>query len=197
MRFLTIPILLVVIWQAGGLLVTTLIHQQVEEALAQGVAAKGVREPLLLAYRIDARHPRTLLLLSQASGDPQDSLDYVKRLTEIEPQVARHWVALLNARARVGLFNDDTAQALRRASALGPYEPIVQLELLKFGARHWLDLSYEMRQIIIDTGERAITTQAPHLQRELRAVLSDRGLLSLVCARGIKAIACADIGQPR
>ena len=190
MRWLAMPILLVMIWQAGSVLFVTVVHQQAEDVLVQGFDTDAVHQQLLVAQRIDQSHPGTLLLLARTANDTEQSLVYLRQLTEIEPHNAQHWIALLQAKAGVHEFDDEVELALRNAATLGPFEPRVQLDSIRFGATHWLALNVSMRQMVIDAAERALKTHAPHLRRELLAVLIESGLLPVVCARGLSVAEC-------
>ncbi|MFT7305320.1 MAG: hypothetical protein ACI9P7_000580 [Candidatus Azotimanducaceae bacterium] len=192
MRYVGVLVLMLVIWQSSVIFFGTFLQRQAEVYLAQNVAAEQIHEDLLLAYRLDARSPSALELLARTAPDSSIALDYLRRLTQLEPNAAVHWVFLFNAKARLGEFDDELAGALQNAAGLGPFEPGIQLDLIAFGSKYWLELNPLMRGLIVDAGERALATRALFGQRELLASLTDSGLLSFVCYRVPESPTCAN-----
>ena len=76
------------------------------------------------------------------------------------------WINLLNVKDKLGEIDGEYLKAFNRSNELGPWEPKIQMRLIRSGLKHWAKLQESQRQQTIMVIERAMKRQ-PSLVFEL------------------------------
>lgn len=116
-------------------------------------------------------------LLEGAAGN------YRRALTA-RPLWPYSWANLLSAKDKLGEVDGEFVTALQRAAATGPWEPRVQLQLIRSGLRHWERLAGAERARVRETMDQALRVQP----REAFELASFYVRPDLVCGSGRQPI---------
>jgi hypothetical protein len=91
-------------------------------------------------------------LLEAAAQDYRDAL-------AVRPLWPYTWVNLLSAKDKLGQVDSEFNTAMHKAAETGPWEPRVQLQLLRSGVRHWEQLRRPERDLVQATAASALQSQ--------------------------------------
>lgn len=111
-------------------------------------------------------------LLENAAGN-------YRRSIAVRPLWPYGWANLLSVKDKLGQVDLEFRSALRRAGETGPWEPRVQLQLLRSGLRHWDKLLNAERVLLRDSMADALKVQP----REAFAIARYFNRPDLVCFR--------------
>ena len=117
-------------------------------------------------------------LLEGAAQDYRDAL-------ATRPLWPYTWVNLLSARDKLGQADAEFNVALEKAAETGPWEPRVQLQLIRSGVRYWDELKTPQRAVVRAKAADALRVQP----REVFEIARFYGRPDLVCG--------TDSGQPQ
>ena len=91
--------------------------------------------------------------------------DYREALT-VRPLWPYNWVNLLSVKDKLDQRDVEFNRAMQKSAETGPWEPSVQLQLIRSGVRHWDALQSPERTLVRDTVADALRVQ-PHEVFEL------------------------------
>ena len=91
-------------------------------------------------------------LLEAAAADHRSAL-------EVRPLWPYSWVNLLSVKDKLGELDSEFNTAMKRAAETGPWEPRVQLQLIRSGVRWWDQLLTPERELVREAVQRALGTQ--------------------------------------
>lgn len=102
--------------------------------------------------------------------------DHRRALAE-RPVWPYSWAALLSVKDALGQADSEFVNAMYRATATGPWEPRVQLQVFRSGIRYWDELGSKERELI-----RRVSADALHVQpREAFEIARFYARPDLVC----------------
>lgn len=102
--------------------------------------------------------------------------DHRRALAE-RPVWPYSWAALLSVKDALGQVDSEFVNAMYRATAIGPWEPRVQLQVLRSGIRYWDELASKEHELI-----RRVLADALHVQsREAFEIARFYARPDLVC----------------
>lgn len=106
------------------------------------------------------------------------ALQHYRRSIQLRPAWPHTWASLALIKYRLRELDEEFEQALRNATHLGPWEPVVQRIVAEVGLAAWGELSEEMRRIVAQNIERALVWQTPAVVEAAHRM----GRLPLLCA---------------
>lgn len=115
----------------------------------------------------------------------QNAADYYRRSLAVRPLWPYAWGNLLAVKDKLGEIDQEFGLALRRSVESGPWEPRVQLQVIRSGLRHWDRLDAAQRKRV-----RAVILNA--LQAQPRAtfeIIRNYARPDLVCENGSRLMA--------
>jgi hypothetical protein len=96
-------------------------------------------------------------------GERRDLLESAavnfRRAISVRPRWPYSWARLLSAKDRLGQVDLEFDTAMKRATETGPWEPQVQLQVLRSGLRHWNSLKSTERERVRQTLLNALKVQ--------------------------------------
>ena len=91
-------------------------------------------------------------LLASAAGDYRQALQQ-------RPRWPYGWASLLSSKDKLGQVDEEFVMAIHKATELGPWEPAVQIQVLRTGMRHWDELKRSERALVRSQMTGALSTQ--------------------------------------
>lgn len=139
-------------------------------------------QQLVFASSVDPHNTGLVELLIRSEADTNRRRELIDELTRRAPNRPEGWLHLLRFKLSEAEIDGELDEVLSKLARLAPYEPNVQETVLHLGLRHWLEVSPGVRRAIVDTAVRAMRSEAPYRQTERQALVTNGGLLPLVCA---------------
>ena len=102
--------------------------------------------------------------------------DYRKALAA-RPLWPYSWANLLSVKDKLGQVDPEFNKAMNRAAETGPWEPRVQLQVVRSGIRHWDQLRGSERKLVQGKVRDALKVQP----REVFKIVRDYGRPDLIC----------------
>lgn len=78
----------------------------------------------------------------------ETAAEYHRKALLVRPRWPYSWASLLSCKDKLGQVDAEFNRALNSAAALGPWEPAVQLQVLRSGMRHWDQLRRSERALV-------------------------------------------------
>ena len=78
----------------------------------------------------------------------QSALQYYRRALVARPLWPYGWANLLGVKDRLGAVDEEFSLAMSRAAGTGPWEPRVQLQVIRSGIRYWDELGNDERLLV-------------------------------------------------
>jgi hypothetical protein len=133
------------------------VQRHLDTALARFPGNPDYRDFSGGLKELRARQPGVLgaeraALLESAADDYRASL-------RVRPLWPYSWVNLLSAKDKLGQVDSEFNRALNRAVETGPWEPRVQLQVLRSGLRQWDALTSGQRALVRDQLASALQVQ--------------------------------------
>ena len=144
------------------------------------------------AHKLDRKNPDiaralALVLHEQAQnryfwqpiekGLARDGADVLRKAISIRPSSSWHWADLALLKANLGELDHEMLAAMQQASATGPWQPLVQLQLAAIGLTLWSRLPESARFNVRENIERAMIRKSQYVIEVAKA----RNRLPLLC----------------
>jgi hypothetical protein len=136
---------------------------------------------ILLARKVDNRHPEVLNWLGRFNPVPADRLNAARELTKVEPFLGSAWANLFELKLASRELDGEAELALAQAVVFSSYDPMVQEKLVRAGIDGWLAMTPVMRRTVIEVAADMLDSKASYRLGARRALVRDSGLLLLVC----------------
>ncbi len=107
----------------------------------------------------------------------ESAADYFRQALAVRPLWPYSWVYLLIAKDKLGQVDREFREALKRSAQHGPWEPQVQLQVIRSGLRYWSSLGSVERAVV----QRKVLDALKIQPREVFVVIKDYGRPDLVC----------------
>jgi len=92
-----------------------------------------------------------------------DSLGYTRKALQLRPSSPWLWADIAMVKMMLGEYDDEMEGAMLRASELGPWQPLVQIQLAHIGMAIWPRLSGSARQAVLSAIHRGLRRKARYL----------------------------------
>lgn len=176
MRLILGALLVFSLWQSSMILfAATMLRLHGESADEASVSQ------ISFARKIDNRHPKLLSWLGRFDPVLAYRLNAARALTETEPFLGSGWADLFELKLVSLEVDGEAAFALAKAVELSLYDPIVQEQLVRTGIKEWLAMTPVMKRSLITVAASMLDSKSGYRSGARRALLSDSGLLPLVC----------------
>jgi tetratricopeptide (TPR) repeat protein len=148
-----------------------------------------IYESLALAFEGGFDH----LAVNDEEAEPfrKQALEAYRQSTLLRPVWPYAWSKLAAVKYRLGQIDDEFYQAFHHAERLGPWEPIIQRQLIEIGLLNWLVLSMSERNFVLNIIAKGLEKQP----REVLHIANNHGLLDIVCLLNKKKLRVSEICQ--
>ena len=116
----------------------------------------------------------------QAQASRLAALDAYRASVSVRPTWPDSWARLAHAKLYLQQFDDEFANALLQAFALGPWQIAVNRELAQIGLIAWSRLTPEQQQATLESARR-VTVYSPGEAQQLLKLAAQTGTLQQVC----------------
>lgn len=182
MRFVMILVFFLGCLQSVALLTSATIARNADQYLASGGSLNHMQQQIEFAARLDPMNLRLLDLRIETEQDPLKRRELIQEMLELEPVRAEGWLRLYTHKLMQSEFDEELLATMRSLAALAPYEPHVQEALIREGLNHWFEIGSVARRLLLDTAVRAVESHASYRQTQRLELVTNGGLMPLVCA---------------
>ena len=105
------------------------------------------------------------------------ALEHYRTSVLLRPTWPYGWSKLAAVKYRLGQIDDEFYQAFHNAERLGPWEPIIQRNLIEIGLLNWSIFSESERAFLLGMITHGLETQADALLN----IVDNYGLLEIIC----------------
>lgn len=93
---------------------------------------------------------------NEAQHDLEQSAQLYRDALKVRPTWPYSWTGLANMKAKLGQFDDEFSKSIERATTLGPWEALIQIQIVDIGFRNWEDIEIIEQGLILETYDRSL-----------------------------------------
>lgn len=182
MRVFFFMVFTLVCLQSVALLTSATIERNADRLIESGGTVAHMLEQLAFASRIDPFNIHLLEVLAQQESDPEVHRELVQSMVEREPARVEGWLQLYQYKLMRAEYDDELVHTMSQLDTLAPYEPHVHETVIREGLDHWFQMGPKARRLVVDTAVRTMSSHAHHRQTQRHRLVTNGGLMPMVCA---------------